>query len=355
MKNSVKSYVLNFLLILLLTIVALWFSLKDQYREVILLFAGMKWYSLAIVLIWGIVYACVVGCILTVLAKKNKKDYRYIDGITTGFIGMFFNGITPSSTGGQFAQAYIFKKQGIKISDAASILWADFIIYQTTMMIYVTILFMMRFSHFMDLVGVWFWAIFIGYIINIFVILFLWTVAFFPKVYTRLSTCVISFLARIHIIKNKEKVTLNLAIQVDGFIAEIKRLKHEKDIIIKTVFLNIVRMTLQFILPFCIMRLMFVPVGMDRFVDCLALSSFVLMANAFIPVPGASGGTELIFTALFQSMIQSSVLASGVMILWRFSTYHIVMIVGAVVFLIAKHKFEHRKYHKQEDEVKTCE
>ena len=41
-----------------------------------------------------------------------------------------------SATGGQFGQIYIMKKQGIKVSDAASLLWADFIVYQTTMMIY---------------------------------------------------------------------------------------------------------------------------------------------------------------------------------------------------------------------------
>ena len=34
MKNSVKSYVLNFLLIIGLTVVALWFALKDHYQEV---------------------------------------------------------------------------------------------------------------------------------------------------------------------------------------------------------------------------------------------------------------------------------------------------------------------------------
>ena len=114
MKNSLKSYVLNFLVIIGLTVIALWFALKDNYQEVLTLISGLKWYWLIIILSWGMLYSCVVGKILSIFARKNKKDYSTLQGIQNGLVGSFFSGITPSSTGGQFAQAYIFKKQGIR-------------------------------------------------------------------------------------------------------------------------------------------------------------------------------------------------------------------------------------------------
>ena len=86
---------------------ALWFALKDHYQEVMTLIGGMHWYWLVIILLWGIAYACVVGWILAVFAKRSKKDYTVLQGIANGFVGIFFSGITPSATGGQFAQAYI--------------------------------------------------------------------------------------------------------------------------------------------------------------------------------------------------------------------------------------------------------
>ena len=42
MKNSVKSYVINIFIVTSLTIVALWFALKDNYQEVITMISGMK-------------------------------------------------------------------------------------------------------------------------------------------------------------------------------------------------------------------------------------------------------------------------------------------------------------------------
>ena len=354
MKDSMKSYILNFLLIIGLTAIALWFALKDHYREVMALLRQMSLTWFIIIMLWGIIYACVVGCIIATFAKRNKKDYTYKDGIATGFVGMFFSGITPSATGGQFAQAYILKKQGIKYSDGASILWADFIVYQTTMMIYVTILFFVRSQHFMDLIGAWFYPIIIGYLLNVGVIFVLWTVALFPKIYIKFSQWLVKLLSKLSIIKNKEKVLEGWNIQIESFVKEIKTLKHEKRLILKAFLLNVLRMTIQFVLPFFIMKAMGVDVGMNRFVDCLALSSFVLIANAFIPIPGASGGTELVFTALFLPVVKNAALASGVMILWRFSTYHMVMLVGAIVFLVLKRRYAKEKWLKDK-EVDICE
>lgn len=356
MKNSLKSYILNFTLIIGITVIALWFALKDNYEAVMSLIMNMKWYWFVVIICWGMLYSLVVGKILSLFARRYKKNYHFIHGFQNGLVGSFFSGITPSATGGQFAQAYIFKKQGIKYSDGASILWADFIVYQSTMMVYVTILFLLRFSHYMEIIGPWFLAIFVGYIINVFVIGILWTMALFPKVYVKLSRLCVHLLVKVRIVKNKEKTLAAWTIQVQGFTSEIKKLKQEKKLIFQTVLWNIVRMTIQFILPFFIARALGVHIGWDKFIDCLALASFVLMANAFIPIPGASGGTELIFTQLFKILVGGAS-ASSIMILWRFSTYHVVMLVGAFIFLHLKKKYADEKYkneclmHEQEAEL----
>lgn len=340
MKNSLKSYALNFLIIIGLTVAALWFALKDNYQEVMDLITSLKWYWLFIILCWGFLYSCVVGKIVSIFARKNKKDYTTWQGIQNGLVGSFFSGITPSSTGGQFAQAYILKKQGIKFSDGASILWADFIVYQTTMMAYVTILFLLRYNHYMEMIGgPLLLLILVGYVINLCVIGILWTMALLPKIYVKLSNLCVRLLSKLHIVKNKEKTLSSWSAQVTSFTEEIKKLKNEKKIIIQTVLWNVVRMTIQFMLPWFIANALGYNLGIERFVDCLALSSFVLMANAFIPIPGASGGTEFVFSQLYGYIIAAPAITSGVMILWRFSTYHMVMLIGAVIFVYLKQKF----------------
>ena len=61
------------------------------------------------------------------------------------------------------------------------------------------------------------------------------------------------------------------------------------------------------------------------------------MANCFIPIPGASGGTEMMFTILFGPLTGS--LTSAVMLLWRLSTYHLILLFGGIIFMIAKTKY----------------
>lgn len=350
MKQSMRKYILNFIIIIGLTVISLWFALKDNFSAIMTLISSIPWYWLMIIFLWGILYVMVLGKIITIFARRYKKEYTYWQGLSNALVGTFFSGITPSATGGQFGQAYVFKKQGIKYSDGASILWADFIVYQTTMMAYVTILFVLRYSYYMNIIGTWFLAILIGYIVNVFVISILWTMALFPRLYVLLSRHAVSLLAKLHIVKNKEKTLAAWTVQVEGFTSEINEMKKEKNIIVKTVGWNIVRMTVQFSLPFFIARALGIPLGIDKFVDCLALASFVLMANAFIPIPGASGGTELVFTQLFTFLV-GGLKASSIMILWRFSTYHIVILVGAFVFLHLKRKYDDERYNKRRRKV----
>lgn len=355
MNNSWKKNTFNFALIIIFTGLVLYFTLKDHFEQVSSLILNMSPVWLVVIILWGIAYACIVGWILAVFGKKYRKDYTLLKGIGNGFVGIFFSGITPSATGGQFAQAYIFRKQGIRYSDGASILWADFIVYQTTMMIYVTLLFLLRYGHFMNVLGSWIYVILAGYFINVVVIAALWTMALLPKVYIRLSHIGLSLLHRLHLIKDKEQTKKKWDLQLENFTSEIKKLQKDKVLIVKTVLLNVLRMTVQFSLPFFIILALNTSISWTAFLDCLALSSFVLMANSFIPIPGASGGTELVFVSVFHSILASEVIASSVMILWRFSTYHFVMMVGGLVFIILKRYYDLHYVESKSKEEESCE
>lgn len=350
MKKS-KSYILNFILIIFLTVFALWFALKDNFSEVMALLSNVSWYWFIIIIGWGVVYTLIISMILTVLARNYKKDYTFKEGIVNGFVGYFFSGITPSATGGQFAQIYILKKQGIKVSDGASLLWADFIIYQATMIVYVTILFLLRFLNFVTENPALFLIVLIGYIINSMVIILLATLAKFPRIYVKLSGLIVSLLHRFHIVKDKVKTLDMWTTQLSSFTVEINKLKSNRKLIMKVVLLNIVRLTCWFSLPYVIGIAIHANLHIDKLLDVIACSSFVSMSNTFFPVPGASGGTEMVFTLIFNSNhLMNSMQASSTMILWRFSTYHFILIVGGIIFMLAKRKYDKERWNKLDEQ-----
>ena len=85
---------------------------------------------------------------------------------------------------------------------------------------------------------------------------------------------------------------------------------------------------------FCAIAL-HIPIGFDKMLDVLALSSFVAMVNAFVPLPGSSGGTEASFILMFSTLF-NRIDVSSIMILWRVMTYYFQTLLGGVVFLYGK-------------------
>ena len=69
----------------------------------------------------------------------------------------------------------------------------------------------------------------------------------------------------------------------------------------------------------------------------LTASAYVMVAGSFIPIPGASGGIEYAFTKFFSNFLEKNKVAT-ILILWRFITYYLGMILGAILFNFDKEK-----------------
>lgn len=333
MSKVSRKYVINLLMILGLTGFALWFALKDDYLQVMEVLSKVSIVAIVSIILWSLTYNLLIGQILTLLARQHKKDYTFKEGVINAFVGSFFSGITPSASGGQFGQVYVFKKQGIKMSDAASILWLDFVVYQTVLMLYAAVLMILRFGYYYANYSFLFSLIFVGFLINFSVIGALWTMAKFPNLYIKLSGKVVCILVKVKIVKDKEATLEAWNKQLSSFTQEINRNRNNKKLIFKIALINVLRLTINFSLPFFIGLVMNIPLEEMPLLDVIALSSFVTMSNSFFPVPGASGGTEMMFVQIFGILI-SPKFASSIMIIWRFATYHLVLLIGGITFIM---------------------
>lgn len=335
LKKIFKSYIFNISLVVLFTGFVLWLTLKDNYREIISMISQARIEWLVVIFLLAIFYQVIIGWILRKLTVLSNPHYKMSQGVINAFVASFFHGVTPSASGGQFAQIYIFKKQGVGVTDSASILWMDFIIYQSTMVASVLLLLVFRFSYFYKHYSQFFLLVLIGFAVNSAIIIGLWALATFPQVYTWISTKGIEIGAKLHIIKNKDKTLKNLDVQLVRFASETKKLKAHKETIIKVILANFLRLFVYYSIPFFCAKALNIPVGVESILDILALSSFVSMINCFIPIPGASGGTEATFVLMF-STIFGKISATSIMILWRLITYYFVMVLGGLTFIYAK-------------------
>ena len=113
------------------------------------------------------------GLATMIFARLYKKDFTLKEGFVNGLVGTLFSGLTPSSSGGQFAQVFVFNNQGISPAISTSILLMCFISYQIVIMGFTAVIMIVGSAYFLDKgVGVSSMAA-VGFLINAVVTLLL--------------------------------------------------------------------------------------------------------------------------------------------------------------------------------------
>ena len=116
-KSTIK-YIINSMIVLILTVLALVISLGQDFQNSFKILATTKIEWLLIMLMIMVGTALVRALILFCFARLYTRDYHYYQALLVESIGNFYSAVTPGATGGQVMEAYFFKKQGIHISNA---------------------------------------------------------------------------------------------------------------------------------------------------------------------------------------------------------------------------------------------
>lgn len=338
MENSKnKNMIFNLLLILVISFVVIYLLINNNFNEMLPLIKNIRSEYLLLCLIITFLWQLLIGISLTIFSRIIKKDYRLSQGFLNALVATLFNGITPSATGGQIAQTFVFKKQGLQTGDAISVLWTEFIMYQSTMCLFGLFLIIIKLKFFLTEYSNLFILVILGFILNSAVIVGLIALAKFYKLQNFISTKGIDFAYKLHLIKDKEKAIESMNEQLNNFRKEANTLLHHKKEFIICCLLCVLRLTCYYSIPFIVFIALGNKASLDIFINCLAMGSFVAIASNLIPIPGASGGTELIFIEMFAHLF-GAINAKTAVLLWRFFTYYLLLLVGFIAYTYYKFK-----------------
>ena len=348
LNKQTKKYIINVLIMVVVTAVALFFIFKDNPGEVIKSLQNCNILYLLIALSIMFCFYLVEGLILTVLARMYKRDYPYYKGCLNCMIGAFFSGITPSNSGGQFVQAYTFSKQGIKVTNAASILLMHFIVYQIVSVLFSAGILVFKFEELrsytqaINIFGFKFEILsltILGFSINTLTITLLLFAAFSKKLHNFITTTGVSIMYKLHLCKNKEQKAIELNAKFESFRIELKRLMQNANVLIVTTFLFLIKLVLYNVIPYFVALSLDVGFSSDdtimNIINCTSMSLFSTTITAMVPIPGASGGAELVFKMLFNNFfVADSSQLNAIILIWRSVTYYIGLLIGFIVFLL---------------------
>lgn len=330
-----KKLKLNLAIIIVCTIIMLYFSLKDNFFDIIFLIMTIKinWLLVALLLVFsGYIFDILI---IKMNSKRFRPDYKFIEAAKIHFIGIFFNGVTPFASGGQVVQAYYMKKQGIDFNKGISVLTLSFITNQIVLTIFGLFALIMRFSKYTAEFDNFLNLVIFGFILNSFVIVSMFVLTLSPKIHHFVFYDLINFLHKIKLIKDPEEKRNRVEKWLNSFRKELTELLIRKRTMATMLALHTLKYTLTYMVPFFCGLALHLDLNLNDLVECIFLSSFVFNMMSLMPTPGSSLGSEGAFVLLFTPIFGSHVITAA-MLLWRFVTYYLVTVIGALVFINAK-------------------
>ena len=168
---------------------------------------------------------------------------------------------------------------------------------------------------------------------------------FFRSTVSKIVTSFVKLLAKIHIVKDKEKSVEKAEKTIDQYVKCIKTIFKDKKLAISLILLSVVFQVFVSFIPFFVLKAFG---GNIEFFTCFVTIISISSAIYFIPTPGNAGAAEGSFFFVFSSLTSGYVFWA--MLFWRFFSYYSYILAGVTIYsLIA---YEKRTKHYLLDDIK---
>ena len=335
MKNKGKNIALNILIILIVLLIVLYFSLKDDYQTIISAIKNMNpiWIILATIILC--IYRALISLTHYLLIKQNNENISYLKCLQINFIILFFHGITPFAGGGQPMEIYYLHKENIPVAKATNITLQNFIIYQIALVLtgIFALIYNLKFNLFTNnsLIKQ---LVILGFTINLLVLIVTYILSFGKKINHFILEKGVYFLSKIKIVKNEEETQKRYQEALTRFHKNATQLQNKRKQVLLYILINTLSLMVLYSIPYVI------TIGLGANItltQAIVTTAYVMIIGSFIPIPGGTGGIEYSFIFFFSYFIKGSIL-NAIMLVWRFVSYYLGMIIGALALSLYRKK-----------------
>lgn len=249
----------------------------------------------------------------------------FYNNIFVSLIGMFYSNVTPAATGGQPMQVLSLKRRGVNPGVSSSGVAIKFFCWQTALLFVGTVLWIANPSA-LDLTSKPIFFIILGYLLNGAAVTVVLLLVIRPKVVERLVELILKLGKKLHLVRDVEATRAKLENTIQEFNASVEMIKEHPFQLIRLILIEILQVIALMSITYCVYR----AVGLDevRYVDILTIQTLLYIAVSFFPLPGAAGAQEIGFSGFFKGIFGET--TGAAMLLWRFFTYYIMIVLGLV-------------------------
>jgi len=256
----------------------------------------------------------------------------YLASLKVGLIGLYYCALTPSSTGGQPMQVITMRRDGVPVGTATGIVGVKFVVYEMSLCaLYITGM-ALRGSYYYVHSNEAFWLSILGFVFNLIAVACIVLTLVNEKLVLNLGRGILRFLARIRIIRRLDaKIELFEKTIADYHTAASYIAKHKRRVL-GSFIISVFNLGFLLVIPY----LIYLAFGFreNNAINIFVMETYLFLAVSFIPLPGAAGASEGGFLLFFGKFFTA--VTTVAMLIWRFLTYYMILIVGTLIVVLGE-------------------
>lgn len=244
------------------------------------------------------------------------------------FIGFYFCAVTPSATGGQPAQIYYMKKDGIPISCSTLTLLINLAVFQTATLLCGIVFFCWQ-SDFILLNLRGLELLFLtGIVIYLLALAMIFAVIFSRSLIQRIFYTLIKIGVRCKVLKEQNQPLEAIERQLADYGQCVCHLRRHPRLLAGNFLITLLQLTCYFSVPYLV-YLSFHLTGYSLW-EIIAMQTVLSISVSALPFPGAVGVSEGSFLRLFHLFFGADLLLSA-MVLTRGLHFYAMLILSSMV------------------------
>ena len=331
-KKELKKFILE-VAFFLVVMIATWQAVfaQQDIGEVVSAVKEMQPLALVGAALLAVLFVCGEGYMIWYLLRGLGEKSRLGNCFVYSFVGFFFSGITPSATGGQPMQLYCMKKDGNAMSNSSIVLLTVAIAYKTVLVLVGVGILIFWYGPLRSLLGVYFWLYLLGLSLNVIVVSVLYLVMFSPKVIAKIIRGGEKILVKCRLMKPDPSRQEKIAGFMEEYRQALEFFKKNKGKLLWILIVTFFQRSTLFVLTYVV----YAGLGLEgtSMIDVILLQASVYVAVDMLPIPGAQGITELMYSAVFLPVFTSAYLMPSMMVT-RAINFYLLMLLSLAITII---------------------
>jgi len=270
------------------------------------------------------------GMIIQYLLNSIFNSVNFKKSMVVALVGQYYNAVTPFASGGQPVQVYYMSRFGVSAGNSSSVLIIKFFMYQVILSIFCIPAFIFKSRFILSHSLVIFLISTIGFIINAGAVFLIYSLSTNHALVKKMVFRILGFLHRVRIIKNKQHFETRLEKATVDFHRSISFVRGN----IRDISVTAVMTAVQLIFYFSITYFIYKAFGLkgDKWWNMVFIQTFLYLAVCYFPTPGATGASEGGFYIFFSWFFPENLIFVS-MVIWRFITFYLNILVGGLVII----------------------